>query len=55
MVRYADSCRSLYETQLPPNVTWADTMERFAALVEQEIAATGAWRTPTHSGVFVCR
>ena len=55
VVRYADSCRSLYELQLPAGVTWEESMERFAALVEQEIAAAGTWRTPTHSGVFVCR
>jgi SAM-dependent methyltransferase len=55
VVRYADSCRALYELQLPAGVTWDDTMARFRELVEQEVAATGTWRTPTHSGVFVCR
>ena len=55
VVRYADSCRSLYELQLPDDVTWEEAMSRFTALVGQEINDTGAWRTPTHSGVFVCR
>jgi SAM-dependent methyltransferase len=55
VVRYAESCRALYETQLPPGATWSDSMQRFGALVEDEISQTGAWRTPTHSGVFVCR
>ena len=55
VIRYADSCRSLYELQLPPDMTWDEAMARFTTLVEQEIADTGAWRTPTHSGVFVCR
>jgi SAM-dependent methyltransferase len=55
VVRYADSCRSLYETQLIGDVTWPEAMERFADLVREEIAARGAWRTPTHSGVFVCQ
>ena len=55
VVRYADSCRSLYELQLPAGVTWEESMARFRALVEQEISETGAWRTPTHSGVFLCR
>ena len=55
VVRYADSCRSLYELQLPPGVTWDEGMVRFTELVEQEIAATGSWRAVTHSGVFVCR
>jgi SAM-dependent methyltransferase len=55
VVRYADSCRALYETQLPSGVTWPAARARFEALVENEIAAHGAWRTSTHSGVFVCR
>lgn len=55
VVAYADSCRALYETQLPGRVTWPAAMARFEELVEQEIADNGAWRTPTHSGVFVCR
>ena len=55
VVRYADSCRSLYELQLPSGVTWEESMERFAALVAQEVSEHGSWRTPTHSGVFVCR
>jgi len=55
VVRYADSCRSLYETQLPDGVTWDESMARFAALVSEEIAANGVWRCETHSGVFVCR
>ncbi|HEV3227194.1 MAG TPA: class I SAM-dependent methyltransferase, partial [Acidimicrobiales bacterium] len=55
VVRYADSCRALYETQLPDDVTWEESMRHFAELVEHEVNATGAWRTPTHSGVFVCR
>jgi SAM-dependent methyltransferase len=55
VIRYADSCRSLYEIQLPQGVTWEEAMSRFTVLVEQEITDTGAWRTATHSGVFVCR
>jgi len=55
VVRYADSCRALYETQLPHGQTWEETMRRFRAVVEQDISATGAWRCVTHSGVFVCR
>ena len=55
VVRYADSCRALYETQLPSGITWSVAMERFEALVENEIAERGAWRAATHSGVFVCR
>jgi hypothetical protein len=55
VVRYADSCRSLYELQLPDGVTWEETMRRFTVVVADEIAATGAWRCETHSGVFVCR
>ena len=55
VVRYAESCRSWYETQLPPGQTWEETMERFRSLVEQDISATGVWRCVTHSGVFVCR
>lgn len=55
VIRFADSCRSLYELQLPPGVSWEEAMSRFTVLVEQEITDTGAWRTATHSGVFVCR
>ena len=55
VVAYADSCRALYETQLPVGVTWAAAMERFTVLVEEELAQTGEWRCTTHSGVFVCR
>lgn len=55
VVRYADSCRALYETQLPLGVTWAGAMTRFKELVEIEIAERGVWRAYTHSGVFVCR
>jgi SAM-dependent methyltransferase len=55
VVRYADSCRSLYEAQLPDGMTWEETMRRFSALVADDIAATGAWRCTTHSGVFVCQ
>jgi hypothetical protein len=55
VVRYADSCRSHYEPQLPAGATWEEAMTRFEALVEQDIAAQGAWRASTHSGVFVCR
>lgn len=55
VVRYADSCRPLYETQLPNGQTWGEMMRTFRGLVEQDISATGAWRCTTHSGVFVCR
>ena len=55
VVRYAESCRSLYELQLRSGVTWEESMHRLANLVAHEIAETGAWRTTTHSGVFVCR
>ncbi|HEX4818595.1 MAG TPA: class I SAM-dependent methyltransferase [Acidimicrobiales bacterium] len=55
VVRYADSCRPLYETQLTGGQTWEEMMRGFQALVEQDISATGAWRCVTHSGVFVCR
>jgi SAM-dependent methyltransferase len=55
VVSYADSCRSLYEPQLPSTVTWSAAMARFETLVEQEIAEQGAWRASTHSGVFVCQ
>ena len=55
VVRYADSCRSLYETQLPIGVTWSESMSRFEELVENEIESKGAWRAVTHSGVFVCQ
>jgi SAM-dependent methyltransferase len=55
VMAYADSCRSLYETQLPDGVTWPEAMLRLADLVRQEIADNGAWSTPTNSGVFVCR
>jgi len=55
VIRFADSCRSLYELQLPPGVTWEEAMSRFTVLVEQEITDAGAWRAVTHSGVFVCR
>ena len=55
IMRYADSLRSLYESQLPEGLTWEETMRRFRVLVEQDISATGAWRCVTHSGVFVCR
>jgi SAM-dependent methyltransferase len=55
VVRYADSCRALYETQLPAGATWSDSMARFEAFVDQEVAEQGAWRCETHSGVFVCR
>ncbi|MEY2460807.1 MAG: hypothetical protein QOG30_2637 [Acidimicrobiaceae bacterium] len=55
VIRYADSCRSLYETQLFEGVTWSGAMSKFSDLVRQEIADTGAWRAATHSGVFVCR
>jgi hypothetical protein len=55
VVRYADSCRPLYETQLPNGQTWDEMMHTFRGLVEQDISATGAWRCTTHSGVFVCR
>src|SRR5205807_5577455 len=41
VVRYADSCRSLYELQLPDDVTWEEAMARFTALVEQELNDTG--------------
>jgi SAM-dependent methyltransferase len=55
VVAYADSCRSLYETQLPTGITWPEAMKRFEVLVEDEIAQAGEWRCATHSGVFVCR
>jgi SAM-dependent methyltransferase len=55
VVRYADSCRSHYEPQLPAGVSWEEAMTRFEALVAQDIAEQGAWRASTHSGVFVCR
>ena len=55
VMRYADSCRSLYELQLPAGTTWAGAMAKLQELVEQEIVDTGAWRCATHSGVFVCR
>jgi len=55
VVRYANSLRPLYETQLPAGQTWDEMMRSFRALVEQDISATGAWRCTTHSGVFVCR
>jgi len=55
VIAYADSCRALYETQLPAGVTWDAAMARFAGLVDEEIAQQGAWRSVTHSGVFVCR
>lgn len=55
VVNYADSCRSLYETQLPDGINWEDTMRGFAELVEHEIEHEGAWRCETHSGVFVCK
>lgn len=55
VLAYADSCRSLYETKLPPGTTWEESMARFAVLVEAEIERSGAWRCVTHSGVFVCR
>jgi len=55
VVAYADSCRSLYELQLAPGVTWDGAMATLRQMVEQDISATGAWRCVTHSGVFVCR
>ena len=55
VIRYAESCRPQYEPQLPDGRTWEETMRQFTALVEDEIAATGAWRTRTHPGVFVCQ
>jgi SAM-dependent methyltransferase len=55
VVRYAESCRALYETQLPRGVSWSDSIKRFTVLVEREVAENGAWRCVTHSGVFVCR
>lgn len=55
VVAYADSCRALYETQLPDGVTWDAAMARFATLVDDEIEQHGAWRAVTHSGAFVCR
>ena len=55
VVRYAESCRPMYEPQLPDGQTWEESMRRFRALIEQDISATGAWRCVTHSGVFVCR
>jgi SAM-dependent methyltransferase len=55
VLRFADSCRSLYETQLREGATWGDAMADLRALVEQEISDTGAWRCVTHSGVFVCQ
>lgn len=55
VIAYADSCRALYETQLPAGVTWEAAMARFATLVDEEIEQQGAWRAVTHTGVFVCR
>ncbi len=55
VMAYLRSMRALVEPQLPAAVGWEQVMVRAEDLVADEIERTGAWRTPTHSGVFTCR
>jgi SAM-dependent methyltransferase len=55
VVRYVASMRSTLEPQLESPLTWADAVARIEAAVRDTIAADGVWRSPTHSGILVCR
>lgn len=55
VVRYLRSIRSLHEARLPDAVTWEQVVVAFEERVESEIGEKGAFRSPVHAGVFVCR
>ncbi|MBW3589175.1 MAG: class I SAM-dependent methyltransferase [Actinobacteria bacterium] len=55
VVRYLASTRSLGEERLPEGVTWDEVQQTFRGIVEREIEEKGAFRTPIHAGVFVCK
>ena len=54
-VRFVDSTDTYLASQLPPGAAWLDVIGRFRQLLADEIATNGEWRSPTDSGVFVCR
>jgi len=55
VIGYIESCRAFYEQKLPSNTSWEKAMRGFGERVRQTIADEGAFRTPVHAGVFVCR
>lgn len=55
LVAYVNSSRSWREHLLPPELTWAECLERIREAVGAEIARSGAFRVTVHPCVFVCR
>jgi SAM-dependent methyltransferase len=55
VMAYIESMRALAEGQLPAGVGWDEVLVDVRRAVEAKIASDGAWRCPTHSGVFICR
>lgn len=54
VVRYWSSLRSAFEPLLPQGITWETLMAEVERLVDERIAAEGAFRVRTLVGVFVC-
>lgn len=54
VVRYLMSITSYHEHKLPSDVAWDSVMNAFTDEVERLIERDGAFRTPTHAGLFVC-
>jgi ubiquinone/menaquinone biosynthesis C-methylase UbiE len=54
VVRYLMSITSYHEHKLPPDVSWESVTKAFIQEVEGLIDRDGAFKTPTHAGVFVC-
>jgi SAM-dependent methyltransferase len=55
VLRHVGSGRDFYEPLLPSGTTWDGVLAYVDAAVRDEIARSGAFRTPTHTGVLVCR
>jgi ubiquinone/menaquinone biosynthesis C-methylase UbiE len=54
VLRYLQSITSYHEHKLPPDVTWESVESAFRDEVKELIDREGAFKTPTHAGVFVC-
>jgi ubiquinone/menaquinone biosynthesis C-methylase UbiE len=52
-IAYVDSMRSVYEPQLPPDLSWEKLMAQAERQIEAHIAASGSYRVPKTTGVFV--
>jgi SAM-dependent methyltransferase len=55
VVAYVASMRSSLEPQLPDGLAWDAALARVRAQVEATIRERGAFTSPTHTGVLVCR